>query len=131
MERAAAHYSQYYENTSFAVKLETQWRNDGLAWACVVRFYAIMHLTQAYLCTKKDRSLHAFSRHEDRSTAIARCPELKAMKVPYRELKDISENIRYVAGFDYDATTHQETVVAVEKIETLLLPKVRRQIAVI
>ena len=71
-------------------------------WTVVVRFYAALHCTTAYLRTKYP----SFDpkRHEERAQLIRATAELSVGKnrrfhAAYQRLKDMSEQVRYDPGF--------------------------------
>jgi hypothetical protein len=72
-------------------------------------FYAAVHLVNAHLVQKTNVSFDpkaAPAAHQTRSEAMRRCPELGKATVKYRELKDLSEAVRYDAGYVFDVTVH-------------------------
>jgi hypothetical protein len=84
-------YEKYHANAAFARKLEDEFA-DETAWSCVVRFYAALHLINAYLIDKKNvRFDPKTAAHVERKRAMERCPELRDAPHRFRELKDMSE----------------------------------------
>jgi hypothetical protein len=69
-------------------------------WEIVACFYASLHKLEAYFAFKPPEN-YDVARHDDRWRAIKDSPELtKAyFHYDYRELKNLSESVRYTAGF--------------------------------
>jgi hypothetical protein len=85
---------KWQELCDFAERL----RGDKHSWEIVVRFYAALHLLEAYMLTKGTR--FEAVRHEDRKAAIRKSPELRPQfSTAWQRLKDVSEQVRYEAGF--------------------------------
>ena len=86
-------------------------------WELVFRFYAAVHIAQAYLLTKGER--YEASNHRERWEALKACPEL--VRTPrflasYKMLREISEQVRYVPAFvprpeDYDEASKSQDLV--------------------
>jgi hypothetical protein len=100
--------------------------DDG--WHIVTMFYAALHLVDAYLSTKPDW-LPPQS-HSDRRSSLIQYPEMKRLGNSYRELQNVSEDVRYSADYVYETEMTREVkrdfhrVIAV--IEPLLLKKLHR-----
>jgi hypothetical protein len=125
-EDAQVCFEKYLANAAFARKLEEQFPDDA-AWSCVVRFYAALHLVNAYLIDKSNVRLDpAASAHIERKKAMDRCPELREAPRKYRELKDLSERVRYDAGFQFTLDRHQMAQAFFEKIVAIVLPKLKK-----
>jgi hypothetical protein len=124
--RAKACYEKFKENVALAARIESQLPNDK-AWSCVVRFYAALHLLNAYLIDKPQvRFDPGSTEHTERKKAIDHCPELRDAPKRYRQLKDISESVRYDAGFTY-TDEHQKIVQAhLDKIIGIVDPKIKK-----
>src|ERR1700739_2299514 len=100
-DRAKAGYEKFKKNAALAERIEEKLPDDN-EWACVVRFYAAVHLMNTYLIDKSQvRFDPASAEHTERKKAMDRCPELRDAPKRYRQLKDISESVRYDAGFKY------------------------------
>jgi hypothetical protein len=99
-------------------------------WEIVIRFYAAVHLLQAYLLTKNAR-FHVET-HADRFRAIDASPELvknRNFRRAYSLLRDLSERVRYDAGF-VTAPLHIDAArVHLELVERVLVPKIEAFIA--
>src|SRR3990172_6737505 len=98
MDDANSHRERSRADARFAGELSR--RDPRADWELVVRFYAALHLTQAYLLTKRHR--FEAKRHKEREDAIRASPELtKGNRFPlaYKWLQDVSEQVRYDAGF--------------------------------
>jgi hypothetical protein len=115
-----------YANAAFARRLEEQFP-DQTAWSCVVRFYAALHLVNAYLIDKHNVRLDPkTAAHLERKRAMERCPELRDAPHKFRQLKDMSERVRYDATFDYTPEFHRQSVGFFEKIGAIIEPKLRK-----
>ena len=95
-------------------------------WSIVVRFYAALHLVDAYL-SAKDKDVQ---NHTDRHRAIRDFPELSqgrgiGFRSTYKWLQDHSEQVRYDPGFQVlpeAVTTSKEKL---ERVFKFLLPKLQ------
>lgn len=122
-DEATECFAKCQANAEFARRLEKQFPDD-MAWSCVVRFYAALQLINAYLIDKKNVLLHtADTAHVERKKAMERCPELRDAPKKYRELKDLSERIRYDAGFRYTPDHHKRGIACLAKIVAIVEPK--------
>ena len=123
---AKKHYARYLENVSLAAEMEQHMPNDR-GWGCVVRFYAALHLMNAYLVDKSNVRLKSgATEHKERKAAMAQCPELRDAPDKYRRLKDLSELVRYNVEFEY-AEEHREDAIAwLEKIVAIVEPKLKK-----
>ena len=122
-EAATACLQKYRENLALADAMD-QRIPDHNGWACVVRFYAVVHLVNAYLIDKPQ--LHfdpASTEHVERRKAMDQCPELRDAPRRYRELKDMSEAIRYDAGFKYGPEHDKNAKANLRKIAAVVEPK--------
>jgi hypothetical protein len=71
--------------------------------------YAAVHLVNTYLIDKsRVRFDPASAEHTERKKAMDRCPELRDAPKRYRQLKDVSESVRYDAGFKYTDDHHKD-----------------------
>jgi hypothetical protein len=96
-------------------------------WSCVVRFYAAVHLMTAYLIDKpRVRFDPASAEHAERKRAMDRCPELRDAPKRYRQLKDISESVRYDAGFKYTDGHDKDVRAHLDKVVAIVAPLVQR-----
>jgi hypothetical protein len=92
-----AHEAMARRNAARADTYEQSFPSDP-AWAIVLRFYAALHLTQAYLLTKAAH-FHAHD-HGSRWRAIRSSPELRPnFRDAYSALYSASQNVRYVPVF--------------------------------
>jgi hypothetical protein len=125
-DEAQACYAKFQGNVAFARKLEERFPDDA-AWSCVVLFYAALHLINAYLIDKKDvRFDPDTAAHDEQKKAMARCPELREAPARFRELKDLSERVRYDATYDYTPVRHQMSKAFLEKIVAIVEPKLKK-----
>src|SRR5690606_29674190 len=83
-EESRDHYERWKINRELAERYRIQLGDDFPDWEIVIRFYAALHLVQAFLITK-DHRFHA-SKHSDRMHALRRSPELNNMIRAYRML---------------------------------------------
>ncbi len=115
-EHARACYERFQDNVALAARIEENLPAD-IAWACVVRFYAALHLITAYLIDKSQiRFDPTTAEHTVRKKAMDRCPELRDAPKRFRQLKDISESVRYDAGFRYTNEHHKDARTILDKI---------------
>jgi hypothetical protein len=123
-DNAIACLKRYQANAAFASELEVAMR---LEWTSVVRFYAALHLVNAYLIDKANVKFEPESAaHEWRKKAMKRCPELRGAPDHFRELKDISEKVRYDAGFEYAAEHHTLSTHHFQRIVAIVEPKLKK-----
>ena len=124
--RAKACYEKFKENAALATRIEEKLPDDK-AWSCVVRFYAAVHLVNTYLIDKSQvRFDPASAEHAERKRAMDRCPELRDTPKRYRQLKDISESVRYDAGFKYSDEHHKGVKINLDRIIAIVMPKVNK-----
>ncbi|MSU80738.1 MAG: hypothetical protein EXS16_21950 [Gemmataceae bacterium] len=121
-------------SASFATALAVQFP-DRADWRCVLRFYAALHLMNAYLIDKSNAYLIDKSNvnlyplnviHDDRRQAMKQCPELRDTPKRFRELKDLNERVRYDASFIFSETHRQLTVDLLARLAAIVEPKLRR-----
>src|SRR5262245_33280957 len=121
--RARACYDKFRENLALSQRMEQQIPDDN-GWSCVVRFYAAVHLINAYLIDKSHvRFDPAAAEHTERKKAMDRCPELRDAPKRYRQLKDVSEAVRYDAGFKFTDEHRKEARTSLAKIVAIVEPK--------
>jgi len=124
--RAKACYEKFKENAALATRIEAQLPDDK-AWSCVVRFYAAVHLVNTYLIDKSQIQFDpASAEHSERKKALDRCPELRDAPRRYRQLKDVSEAVRYDAGFKYTDDHHKDVRANLDKIIAIVEPKIKK-----
>jgi len=120
-------FQKYQYHVGLAERIEERLPDDK-AWSCVVRFYAALHLVTAYLIDKTDiRFEPSASAHLDRRRAMEKCPELRDAPRKYRELKDLSESVRYDAGFEYASEHHDNSKSCLRRIIAIVEPKIRHE----
>jgi hypothetical protein len=123
---AQLHYDRYLHNVALAQRLETALPED-IDWVCVVLFYAAVHLLTAYLVLKQNVSFDpAAGSHPQRKKALDACPELKSAPRKFRELKDLSESVRYDPGFVFDAEHLTDAKAHLAKCVAIVEPKLKR-----
>jgi hypothetical protein len=127
-KKARLCFERYLENLALAAELEEKLDGRQSGWICVVRFYAALHLVNAYLIDKRNVRLDpSSSDHSQRRAALARCPELRDAPDKYRRLKDLSESVRYDASFEFTAANQELSAAWLEKIATIVEPKLKRE----
>jgi hypothetical protein len=125
-ELAQFHYDRYHHNIALAGRLEAALPGDN-NWACVIRFYAAVHLVSAYLAVKSNVRFNPNdASHADRKRMMDACPELNRIRAAYRHLKDVSESVRYDPGFVYGKSDETDTKRDLQKIADLVEPKLIR-----
>jgi hypothetical protein len=125
-DHAKACYAKFKENIALAARIELKLPDDK-AWSCVVRFYAALHLMNAYLIDKGHVQFDPGSaEHMERKKAMDHCPELRDAPKRYRQLKDISESVRYDAGFGYTDVHHAIVQSNLDKIIGIVDPKIKK-----
>jgi hypothetical protein len=87
-------------------------------------FYAAVHLLDAYLTTKS--FAFPIDSHRNRNRAIRQSPELRRFGTCYRELQDLSEQIRYDPGFRYQANHHARAKQNLARVVSVVEPKLKR-----
>lgn len=128
VEQVRLHLARAERNASAADALGPA-LPDNVEWELVIRFYAVLHLIDAYLATKAERFIA--DRHEVRLRAIRESPELRknpAFERAYRELKQISEQVRYDAGFVVDNVTLVRGRERHAALRSVLVPKIERRL---
>jgi hypothetical protein len=125
-DRAQACLEKFKANAALAVRIEEKLPDDK-AWSCVVRFYAAVHLMNTYLIDKSHVHFDPVAaEHTERRRAMERCPELRDAPKRYRQLKDISESVRYDAGFQYTDEHHTYVKAILAKIAAIVEPKIKK-----
>jgi hypothetical protein len=125
-EKAKRHFDRFTENDALAAKMETL-ISDARPWSCVVRFYAALHLINAYLVDKTNIRFDPEStEHKERKQAMARCPELRDAPEKYRRLKDLSEDIRYKVNYAFTERDYEASKMLLAKIVAIVEPKLKR-----
>jgi hypothetical protein len=125
-ELARQHYDRYLHNVGVAQRMEAALSGDK-DWVCVAMFYAALHLMTAYLVMKKNVAFDpGAGAHPDRRKAMDACPELKESRTKYRELKDLSEAVRYDPGFVFAASHLTDAKAHLQKCVAIVEPKLRR-----
>jgi hypothetical protein len=130
MNEAQQHYDRYSHNVALARRIEASVPGD-LDWACVVMFYAAVHLMTAYLVMKSNVVLDPSAAvHPERKKAMDRCPELKDSRDKYRQLKDLSESVRYDPGFVFGPQHLTQAKAHLARISGIVEPKVRKRLGI-
>jgi hypothetical protein len=125
-DTARKYYGRYLENVALASEMEESMSNDR-GWSCVVRFYAALHLMTAYLVGKTNVRFNPTSTdHQDRRNAMSQCPELRDAPEKYRNLKDLSQSVRYNVAFEYTNEDRADAIAWLEKIVAMVEPKLKK-----
>jgi hypothetical protein len=125
-EKAQRYFDRYIQNLAVAAELDQKLADDR-GWSSVVRFYAALHLINAYLVDKSNlRFDPTSSEHKERRTALERCPELRDAPDKYRRLKDFSESVRYNVGFEYTQAHNEIAMGWLDKIIAIVEPKLKK-----
>jgi hypothetical protein len=96
-------------------------------WEIVFRFYAVVHLVDGYLRTKEARFWP--DSHAKRAQSLKAAPELAKARAPYFDLKDMSEDVRYNAGYQPGAADFAKAKAWAKSVETVVAGKLERAIA--
>ena len=125
-DSAKKHYARYVENVSLATDMEQRMPNDR-GWNCVVRFYAALHLVNAYLVDKSNVRLKpSATDHKERKAVMAQCPELRDAPDKYRRLKDLSELVRYNVAFVFAEEDRKDAMAWLDRIIAIVEPKLKK-----
>src|SRR5437879_3756044 len=124
-ERAHGYYAKYKHNVELAERILQSLPEDS-DWSCVVMFYAALHLMTAYLAAKHKVSFDPTeSGHPERKRAMEKCPELRDSPLRYRNLKDVSEQVRYDPDFVFAAHHLEQARGHLNKITGIVEPKLQ------
>jgi hypothetical protein len=124
-DKAKAHFDRYQQIGALAHRMEAALPGDR-DWCCVVMFYAALHLLDAYLCTKT--FAFEIDSHVNRNLAIRQSPELRRFGSSYRELQDVSEQVRYDPGFLYKTVHHVNARANLAKVAAVLESRVKKRL---
>jgi hypothetical protein len=125
-ERALEFYRRYVHNLGLAQRAESALPNDK-DWVSVFLFYAAVHLMNAYLLTKRNVVFDPKkAEHTSRWQAIMQCPEIRHARADYRDLKDLSEAVRYDVGYVFGTQDLQNAKAHFDKVVSVVLPKLKR-----
>jgi hypothetical protein len=112
--------------TALAITMEEELVGHR-GWGCVVRFYAALHLTNAYLIDKHNIHFDPdATEHKARAAAMARCPELRDAPEKYRNLKNLSELIRYDVKYEHEDAYREKSIAWLAKIVAIVEPKLKK-----
>jgi hypothetical protein len=64
--------------------------------------------------------------HKERKAVLERCPELREAPRMYRQLKDLSELVRYNAWYEFTESDRQRSTAWLAKIVAIVQPKLRK-----
>jgi len=116
------HYERFQRNAALAARLEQTFPEE-IDWCCVLMFYGALHLLDAYLTTKF--LPFKIETHSDRQALVRRYPELRRFGQSYRELQQLSEQVRYDVEFNYNDGHHLEVKRHFGKVVSVLEPWVK------
>lgn len=85
------HQTKSRLNEAFAKTIDVS-SATGIEWAITIKFYAALHIVQAYFVFRTGR---APALHANRASAIHRDISISGAYDDYRELQDISRAARY------------------------------------
>jgi len=126
-DEVLAHEAMARRNANRAAAYEQAFPNDP-AWAVVLRFYAALHLTQAYLLTKAQR-FHATD-HGGMWRAIRAAPELRQdFRDAYSALRTASELVRYDPAFAASAQHLADATANLGVVDRVLTGKLQAWLA--
>ena len=125
-EEARKYFERYTYNLALAAEIENLLPH-AREWTCVVRFYAALHLINAYLIDKGNIRFDPEStEHRERKQAMARCPELRDAPDKYRRLKDLSEEVRYMVNATFTDDDAELSKRLVDRIVAIVEPKLKK-----
>jgi hypothetical protein len=125
-EKAQKYFDRYSYNLALAAEIENLLPRAG-DWICVLRFYAALHLINAYLVDKVNIRFDPEStEHKERKRAMAQCPELRDAPEKYRRLKDLSEDVRYKVNFKFADQDGDLAMSLLTKIVAIVEPKLKK-----
>ena len=125
-ENAANYHALFLTNIALAAEMERQFPAHR-GWNCVVRFYAALHLMNAYLIDKQNLRFDPEStEHKERNYAMAQSPELRDAREKYRWLKNLSESVRYDVRYEYADEDRENAIAWLEKIVAIVEPKLKK-----
>lgn len=127
MSDAAKHcFDRFRFNLALAEEIDVRLANAG-GWSCVVRFYAALHLINAYLIDKENiRFDPGSTEHRERKAGMDQCPELRDAPRKYRQLKDLSESVRYDAGFQFKEEHQKYSMGLLDRIVAIVEAKINK-----
>jgi hypothetical protein len=119
-------YRKFEQYSAIARLIEDHGISDE-GWSIVIRFYAALHLVNAYLVEKTNVALNLdATAHEHRKKAMRNCPELRDAPKKYRELKDLSELVRYSPTYNFVPADAEESIALFTKIVAIVDPKIKK-----
>jgi hypothetical protein len=99
----------------------------GADWEIVFRFYALVHLVEGYLRTK-ERKFWAES-HVERAQRFRDAPEIGRARGPYRNLEDLSKQVRYDPGYQPGASDFTNAKAWAKSVENVVARKLETELA--
>src|SRR6185312_13424933 len=128
-DQSRACYERFQHNVALAKRIEASLPSDA-NWSCVVMFYAAVHLMNAYLCIKSNVRLNVDDTdHRLRRVEMEKCPELGISPRKYRQLKDMSEAVRYDPGYQWSDNPHLTDAKRLLRVcVDIVEPKVKKQL---
>ncbi len=124
---AAQYYERFKAAVDLAAEMEAQFPSHR-GWTCVVRFYAALHLMNAYLVDKQNLRFDPEStEHKARTHAMTLCPELRDAPQKYRHLKNLSEAVRYDVRYAFADEDREKSIAWLEKVIAIVEPKLQKK----
>jgi hypothetical protein len=96
----------------------------GDPWEIVLLFYSALHVMQGYIETKGAR--FAAENHAERWRAICAAPELRMARAAYKDLQDLSVQVRYDPDFRVAVQDLQNARDWYAKVRAIVEPKLKR-----
>jgi hypothetical protein len=126
-DQANKHHTLYLANVALAESMDELLPNPR-GWTRVVRFYAAVHLINAYLIDKHNIVFDpAATEHKERAYAMDKCPELRDAPARYRQLKGLSESVRYDVNYQYADEDRINAIAWLAKIAAIVEPKLKKR----
>lgn len=117
------HLSKSQQNKSRAEVYLRTFADDSPDWHVVLCFYSALHIVQCYLLTKGVR--FSAENHAQRRQAIRESPELNPIRGKYRDLQDLSEEVRYNPSYCVRPEDHDNARAWLVAIDSFLLPRIK------
>jgi hypothetical protein len=126
-DEAAKHHALYLANVILAESID-ELLPVSRGWSCVIRFYAALHLMNAYLVDKRNIVFDPVAtEHKERAYAMARSPELRDAPARYRQLKALSESVRYDVNYAYADEDRLAAIAWLAKTAAIVEPKLKKR----
>jgi hypothetical protein len=123
--RTFEHFRRFLDNTALADEFAAA-GGKAAPWEIVLRFYAVVHLVEGYLRTKDPRFWS--DHHEVRVRQLRASPEVKVAAAIYKDLQNLSEQVRYDPVFEPTTADFERARVWAAKVESIIKSKTERKI---